>query len=318
MTERLVILSDLHLGRTEVGSRGGTRTVERLDGVLEEGSHVLLNGDTAEFQEPDSRGRAADELGSLLGLAERRGVRLVVHAGNHDPDVSHHRFARLAAGTVLVTHGDAFHPTVAPWSPRADAMRAAWQAELAGQPVHVRNTIEGQLRAARAAGRAEHHARLHGVRKRSLLVHPWTALQIAWYWHQFPRLAAQFAQRHLPETSIVIAGHSHRPGMFIVSRDRPRPTIVLNTGAFSRPHAPHAVVVEGSTLTLVALRPDRARPSRGFVFGRAPKGQLALQAPWDVPSTGLSAAGMPAFASLDGSVRPSASDAKAAAASTAS
>lgn len=286
-----------------------------FDALVGEGMQVCLNGDTAELQEPESREVALGELAELRALAERRGATLFMHAGNHDPDVTDAHYGRFAGGLGLVTHGDVFHPSIAPWSPRAAMIRQAWIEEVARTPIPERNTLDGQFRAAKAASRAERRIVTRGLRMTSLLLQPMTAFSILWYWRQYPRLAAGFAHRHLPATRIVVAGHSHRPGIKRITRDLPNPLIVINTGAFSQPHAPHAVFLKDRTLSFHRLRRDTARPGRPFVPAKEATGTVELQVPWHEPS--IDGRGSPAFASFDGSARPSASAMPAAASSNA-
>jgi hypothetical protein len=313
VSAELLILSDLHLGRPVRGRHGVALRAADFDALIGEGMQVCLNGDTAELQEPESRDIALAELDALHGLAGRRGATLLMHAGNHDPDVTDAHYGRFAGGVGLVTHGDVFHPSIAPWSPRAEQIRRAWAEEVAETPIPERNTLAGQFRAVKAASRAERRIVTRGLRMTSLLLQPTTVFSILWYWRQYPRLAAGFAHRHLPATRIVVAGHSHRPGIKRITRDLPNPLIVINTGAFSQPHAPHAVFLKDRTLTFHRLRRDTARPGRPFVRVPDPVGTVELQVPWHEPS--IDGRGSPAFASFDGSVRPSASAMPAAASS---
>ncbi|MFM8785793.1 MAG: hypothetical protein ACKOFI_11780, partial [Phycisphaerales bacterium] len=50
--------------------------------------------------------------------------------GNHDPGTGE-LHAWRAEGAVLVTHGHAFHPAIAPWVPHAGFLASAFRAHLA-------------------------------------------------------------------------------------------------------------------------------------------------------------------------------------------
>lgn len=292
MTARLVILSDLHLGRYD-----GVRDARELESLVEPGAQLVLNGDTAEFQDPRVRDAAARAYDELTEIARSRSATLITLAGNHDPEISDARTLLAADGTVLVTHGDAFHPSVAPWSTRASAMRRAWEDSIAARPPQDRETLEAIFDAARAAGLAERDGHAHNTTRRTLIAHPRAIATIVGYWWNFARLASAFADRHFPTATIVIAGHSHHPG---VQRFGHR--TVVNTGSFARPCSPHAAVIEGDRLTLVPIRRRRTSRGRRYELADAPRASVALQAPLTLPI----AVGNPARSSRDGNARPSA------------
>ncbi len=298
MTTRLVILSDLHLGRPD-----GVQDAAQLEPLVEDGGHLVLNGDTVEQNDSRYRARAVDALGALLELAVARGTRLTLLAGNHDPAISADRALLVAGGSVLITHGDAFHPAVAPWSVRARAMRSAWDETLASFPPERRGTLEATFAAAKSAGEAERDAPGGSTTPGRLVFRPRAAATIVSFWWRFPALAAAFAERFAPTASIIIAGHSHRPGVRITGKGERRRTVV-NTGSFARPHAPHAAIVADRTLSFVRIVPRSSsdRRTATFTLSKTPIATIALQAPVDAPS----ACGIPALSSLDASGRPSA------------
>lgn len=292
MGQRIIILSDLHLGRPD-----GVHSVEELDGLIAPGATIVLNGDTAELHDPEYQSRAEDEYGRLQEIAAMRGAMLRIIAGNHDPFLSRERLLELAEGSVVVTHGDAFHPSIAPWSESAKVMREAWDRSMSAQPEARRTSLTAIFEAARDAAVAEWLATGHGVRHSTMqtfAMHPFRAATVAWYWTRFPSMAAGFAMRHVPEAAVIVVGHSHRAGMW--SRGG---RTVFNTGAFTWPGRPHAVVVEEvGDRAKAGLWPivDRfGRSACRYALGEAPVGTVMLPHGTSVP----------ALSSLDGSERPS-------------
>lgn len=293
MDDRIIILSDLHLGRPD-----GVHSVEELDALVTPGATIVLNGDTAELHDPHFQSRAEDEYARLQEIAATRGALLRVLAGNHDPFLSRERLLELADGCVIVTHGDSFHPSIAPWSESASVMREAWERSMAAQPAERRESLDARFEAARDAAVAEWLASGNGVRHstlRKFLLHPWRGAAVAWYWARYPSMAANFALRYAPEAAVVVIGHSHRAGMW-----RRAGRTIMNTGAFTWPGKPHAVIVEPvGDAAKVSLWPivDRyGGAACRYALGDAPVGSVMLPRGTSVP----------ALSNLEASARPSA------------
>jgi len=253
MPDRVAILSDTHLGRRRWCAPAAAALRPLWQGM----THLVVNGDCAEVHHPLHRERAANEVLRLHDLCRADGVALVLLSGNHDPDLSALRHLRLADDRVFVTHGDAIHRAVAPWSPNAGAMRAVREAALADETTTPRDRLEAVLDASRRAARTE-WALLEAESARSslrgMLLRPWSLVQVAWYWHVFPRLASRFADEHAGNAQVFIFGHTHRRGIW---RDASR--TIINTGCFGFPGRPFLTVVEGDRVIVhdVAWRRDR-------------------------------------------------------------
>jgi len=301
MRPRTLILSDLHLGRPEA-----MRYARGVLPLLEPGTTLILNGDIAEFHRPDCQEDAEIEYRRLLDLAGERDVQCIALAGNHDPFVSELRLLELAGGRVLVTHGDAFHPSVAPWSEAAGSMRIAFERVMAKLPPADRGTHEAALIAAREAAIAEWRHFGDGARNSTvlrMLFRPLLAVEVVRYWRDFPRLAVEFARKRSEDFRVVVTGHSHRAGVSVHDG-----VTVLNTGAFSFPGRPHAAILDGDRIELHAIE----RTGRGIasLYRLSPRGPVWSQA---LPAI----AGTPARSSLDGSGRPSEACTSSAAATSA-
>jgi len=266
MRDGTVILSDLHLGRP-----GGARSAESLRPLWSEAGHLVLNGDVAEIHHPRHRAAAARETLWLLERCEADGVDVTILSGNHDPFISDHRHLDLAGGQVLVTHGDVFHPAVAPWSPKARRMRDVNDEALSALHPETRHTLEARLAASQLAGHAEwadmEHQSAHS-NLASMLLRPWSFAQVIAYWRAFPALAAAFARDHRPRATFVVTGHTHRAGAWTLDG-----RTVLNTGAFGRFLRPHGVIIASDS---IQLRPIVLRSGRyAFADNRVMQAALA-------------------------------------------
>ncbi|MFK7960180.1 MAG: metallophosphoesterase [Phycisphaerales bacterium] len=268
MAERILILSDLHLGRP-----GPERGPASLAPLWSDVDRVVLNGDTAEVHHPDHWSTAARSVLALMDRCDADEVELTVLSGNHDPYISDLRHLRLAGGSVLVTHGDAMHPAVAPWSPAAGRMRAAHREAVAAMPTEVRDRLTARLAASQHAAFAEWRddAAIAREARRStivqMLLRPWSVFQVMHYWAIFPRRAAEFAAAHDPDAQWVVTGHTHWPGVW-----RTGDRTIINTGSFSTPCRPRAVVVDGPALRFHELV---------FRAGTWRLGRIARS--WDLP-----------------------------------
>ena len=232
----ILVLSDTHLGR----GRGGALSVQALRPLWQSCDRLVLNGDAVEIQDPRHWAGAARALMQLREWTERDGVDLVVLSGNHDPHVSDRRHLLEAGGSILITHGDALHPAVAPWSHAAPQMQAMHERLSAEHGDGL--CLDTVLQIARRASSVEWDAAHVSQRHSSLLdmaCRPWAAMKVLRYWRRFPALAARFAARFAPESRFVITGHSHRQGIWPVGE-----RTVINTGSFGFPGRPRGVIID--------------------------------------------------------------------------
>ncbi|MBX3373974.1 MAG: metallophosphoesterase family protein [Phycisphaeraceae bacterium] len=268
----IVILSDLHLG----ARRGSAGTAADLAPLLDRAATLVINGDLAEVHHPRHRAAAARETLALFDLCYARNIELRLLSGNHDPFLSDHRFLLLRDGQVLVTHGDAFHPAIAPWSPAAPRMRRTHDAALARLTPAERGDLETRLAISQHAAYAEwsasedHAPGAEGGRPLlALLRRPWLALHVLAAWHRNPRLADAFADRFAPQARFVIVGHTHRPHCAQVGG-----RWIINTGAFGFPGRPFAAVLDDTELHFVRL----VRRAAGWTMAAHPARAWTLDA----------------------------------------
>ncbi|MEM7576278.1 MAG: metallophosphoesterase family protein [Planctomycetota bacterium] len=260
--DNAIIVSDLHLAHPAVRSSKRLRA-EHLRPLWQGVERLVVAGDMAELQINDSRAEAAREVAELQRLCEADDVELVAISGNHDAYLTDRRHLELCGQRVLVTHGDALHPAIAPWARGASAMRDAVlggirrvlrdrglpedpeRLTLAERLDIVQHVAHGQFVAQEADG-------AHGVSE--VLMRPDRVALMAWYWRNQPDLAAAFLEALAPQAEVLIFGHSHRPGVW----QRGGRTI-LNTGSFALPARPRAVRVEGDRLQMYRV----VRPGGG-------------------------------------------------------
>ena len=242
---RTLIISDLHLGRP-----GGAGRAAAFETLLADFDRVIVNGDIAELHHAAYQADAELELAIFRDICLTRGIKLDLIAGNHDPFVSDVRALSLADGALYVTHGDAFHPAVAPWSPFAAQMRKAYDEALATMSDGLAEDA-ARFKASREASIAEWKVMGQGAHVStigSMALHPGRVLTVLRYWSRYPSLAAEWAVRYAPQAGTVIVGHSHRAFYRAIGGRH-----VVNTGSYGFPGRPHAVVVEGTTVRMHAL-----------------------------------------------------------------
>jgi len=270
MAGRILVLSDLHLGRPHCAAR----SADALRPLWDDVDHLVINGDVAEVHHPNHWTTAARQTLRLFDLCETDGVELTLLSGNHDPFITDLRHLHLAGGVVFVTHGDVLHPAVSPWSPASARIRAVHEAALAALKPEERDTLQARLSATQHAAYAEWanlkqltdealHSTLFGM-----LIRPWALVKVIAYWRTFPRLAAHFVARHAPSARFIVLGHTHRSGVWFID-DR----VIINTGSFGFPGTPRAVIVENRTLSVRRIH------CHGGVYRLAPRPQHVFQLP---------------------------------------
>lgn len=240
-----LILSDLHLGRP-----GGATRADAFEALVSDFDRVIVNGDIAELHHVKYQADAELELARFRDICVSRGIRLDLIAGNHDPFVSDIRAITLADGAIYITHGDAFHPAVAPWSPFAASMRQSFEVALAENLKRLPEDV-ARFSAAREASIAEWRVMGSGAHVStigSMALRPGRALAVLRYWSGYPRMAADWVAKHAPTAGTVIVGHSHRAFVRRVGGRH-----VANTGSYGFPGRPHAVVIEGNTVRVHAI-----------------------------------------------------------------
>lgn len=297
-TSSTLILSDLHLGRPGHGAGSADAVRPLWQGC----SHLILNGDIAEIHHPVHRAGAAREMFTLIEYCDQDGVDVMLLSGNHDPFISDHRALELADGEIFITHGDVFHPAVAPWSPNAQHIRRA--NDLANRVLQpeIACNLERRLRASQHASAAEWEEmdRQAGHSTvASLLLRPWAVVQVLLYWHRFPKIVARFADEHNLAATYIITGHTHREGTWNVGE-----RVIINTGSFGFPGHPRAVLIKERVLSVFAIEMnDKPGSTSHYQLAQEPQDSFPLSR---AQAASPAAAHPPATPTRDDTGRPTA------------
>lgn len=241
MPHQTLIISDTHLGKPNAATADALRPI--WQGIDE----LVINGDAAEVQVPWLRGAAVRQLDRLEQLTRQDGVRLTLISGNHDAYLTDRRCMQLAHGRILIMHGDALHPAVAPWTRSAKLLAQRTEHEIANA---MADDLATRLDITQHIGHSEFLkeyvlSSLGESTARRILARPIEVPQVLWYWRREPQLACAFMQRYAPKAKVLIVGHSHRRAHW--QRDG---RTIINTGAFMFPGKPQCVIHSGDTISV--------------------------------------------------------------------
>ena len=266
--QRIVILSDMHLGRPGCGAR----CAEALRPLWAGASELVINGDLAEINDATHRVESARQVMKLIDICEADRVHLCLLSGNHDPFLSDRRYLRLFGGEVFVTHGDILHPAISPWTEHARRLKQLHENALASLEPDAQQEFAARMGAAQFASQIKWDEFVNQpeptyswLRRKSNMA--MKVARVLWYWRTLPRRAGDFAQRYTPQSRFFIFGHIHRAGIWPING-----RIIINTGAYEFPSKPRGVVIEHGYLTVwpIVLKDDV------FNFGPRPIGRYPL------------------------------------------
>lgn len=225
------ILSDLHLGNRASQVTSPSSVAPLFEGM----ATVILNGDTFDIRHPQSAPIPPQPECPFETLAEEAGCQLIKIAGNHDPDCSPIYHLDLMDGRILVTHGDVLYPEIAPWSRFAAQFRAMIETELAELGHPESHTLEHLLETNKKVAREIlNQPNFYFPTNEGFFRHllrylwpPFRVFRILDCWRRLPGCAVELAERHRPEATALIMGHTHFPGIW-----QRRGRTVINTGSF--------------------------------------------------------------------------------------
>ena len=276
---RVVILSDTHL--SDPGKGAGSPAALRP--LWRGATRVIFNGDTAETGDPRKREASDQAVAELQALCEADGVRFTMVAGNHDPYITDTHFVRLRGGEVFVTHGDALHFAIAPWAESAKHLKKHHREVVREHNGEVSGDVDAKLLAAKQASARQWWEEAYKRKRPGPVEGLWgkgvLALRVLWYWRTEPKRAMDFAERYAPACRFFVFGHLHRAGVWTDAGDRDgRERTIINTGAYSTPRWPRAVVISGQTLEVFSVKYDR---KRGHGLAETPRASFTLKHPPD-------------------------------------
>lgn len=241
------ILSDIHYG--DRASR--VAQLAQLRPLTAAVRELVFNGDTLDTRRgprPDHTAICQAEVQAFAAS----GPAVTMLSGNHDPDFVSQHVLELAAGRIVVTHGDIFFDEIVPWGRDAQVIRTRIAAMVAANPHRGRVTLDERFAIWRrvAASIPQRHQSERNRLKYAVqfaadtVWPPLRILRILRAWKAAPMLAARFAREHWPGAEFVVLGHTHRPGVW----QPPGGPVIINTGSFCPPIGGLAVDVANTAL----------------------------------------------------------------------
>jgi UDP-2,3-diacylglucosamine pyrophosphatase LpxH len=241
MTPPILVLSDLHLGHPATR----LKSAAMLEPLLTYAQTAIFNGDSGELINVERRALVYQRLAELSEVCRRNHVEPVFIAGNHDPVISTAHHWDLFEGKVLVTHGDALHPTIAPWSREAAGLARERRRLLAGaaEPESLAELLLLAKRCALVAARYDAGLPPGWAARVELLSRfvrkPWRAAITLRYWARVNDYCRRLQHRHRPNARLMLIGHTHRAGVWRLGN-----FTLVNTGGFQPLARPLAVILD--------------------------------------------------------------------------
>lgn len=256
------ILSDIHYGDRASRVDRLVQLRPLLDGV----SALVLNGDTLDTRAGPAPAHTAECRAAVIDFFPRLVPSTTFLTGNHDADFSPHHHVDLAGGSVFVIHGDIFFDDLVPWSRDAPLIARRIAEELRALPAEFHDHLDRRLAILRrvAASIPQRHQSERNRLKFALhyiadtVWPPLRTLRVIRAWRLAPLRAAELARRHRPAARFVLAGHTHRPGIW----QSPSGICVINTGSFCPPLGGYAVDLTEDRLIVrrIDVRAGEFRP----------------------------------------------------------
>ena len=230
MNEPVRVFSDLHLGHKV--SRIGQ--VSALRPLIAGAGTVVFNGDTWQELARPFYDRSKEMLAELKSLCREEGAKTVFLAGNHDPGWPGPGWVALAEGKIVITHGDAVLFDGSPWK-REILVAGRRVLELWDEHPGAEQDAGQRMRLAREIARelcsVEYPlGRTFLQRTWDAIRPPRRALKMIEAWRTQGTASARFCERYFPDAEILLIGHFHRVGCWVINGRR-----ILNTGSFTTP-----------------------------------------------------------------------------------
>jgi predicted phosphodiesterase len=261
MNEPVRILSDLHLGH----KISRIDEVQSLRPLIAGAGTVIFNGDTWQELARPFLERSTAMLAELQTLCREEGVDPIFLSGNHDPGWPGPGWVELAAGRIVITHGDALLFDGSPWK-REILVNGERVMELWGEHPRADSDVEERLRVARKIARelcsVEHPT------GRSLLERAWDAvipprraLRMLEGWFTQAKTGGEFCEAYFPNAEILVIGHFHREGTWL--RDGRR---IINTGSFMAPGRAHWIEWQDGFLSRGLIDESGSQCQKGAIL----------------------------------------------------
>jgi predicted phosphodiesterase len=225
------ILSDIHFGDRASRVHRLAQLRPLLDGVL--------NGDTLDTRPGPLPAHTAECRAAVADFFPREVAAATFLSGNHDADFTPQHHLDLAAGSVFTIHGDIFFDDIVPWGADAALIRQRIAEGVRNLPTELRHDLDQRLAVFRRVAASipqRHQSERHGLKyvlryMADTMWPPWRIVRVLRAWQVTPARAAELARRHRPAAKFVVAGHTHRPGVW----PTPGGITLINTGSFCPP-----------------------------------------------------------------------------------
>lgn len=280
MSAQLRIISDIHYG----DRASSVHRLEQLAPLATDTTRLICNGDTTDTRPERDPDAVNQRRAELADFAQNCSSPVQFLTGNHDPDISDLHHLDLAAGDVLLTHGDILYHNIVPWgrdAALADKLVQHFQDELTSSTPNFTDLLIAHRRAARDIPQ-RHQAEKHGLKYIAGFVSdtlwpPSRLLRILKAWREFPHRGRKLLLTHRPEAQFLICGHTHRPGIW----RSPHGQICINTGSFCPPSGQLMIDLEEDRLLVRKVRRQQRDYYPGKIIAQFP---LTLREPCDTPS----------------------------------
>jgi len=240
---KTLILSDIHFCR----NHASVRCARKFRPLWKGCTALVLNGDTVEAHDSRTASLSSKETESLLSMAEQDGLQATLICGNHDPAISDTDYLWFCNERVLVFHGHAGFPQIAPWSWRAKYVEQARRR-------YIRDSGDGfeeQLLAVKKASLDAVNGKFREFRPTPLhmisLAIP-ASIKVFSSWLSFPTLISNWAEAYAPTASFIVTGHTHHAGIW-----KRKNRTIINTGCYGFPSHPRAVYIEKDVLSVYKI-----------------------------------------------------------------
>ena len=246
---KTLILSDIHFCESRLSSTSAQRFQKLFDGI----NTLILNGDTTEEHSQCSFEASKKQTDELLAMASEHGVQTTIICGNHDPIISELDHVWLCNKSVLVFHGHAAFPEIAPWSWRSKYILKARESYIRENGDGFNEQLAAVRKASHEAASGTYRGQRPSLPHMCLLGMP-AIFHVLSSWLKFPSLVAEWVEKYAPSAKFIVTGHTHHAGIW-----KRKGRVIINTGCYGFPSHPRAVILDDESIIV-----HRLKLSNGF------------------------------------------------------
>lgn len=268
MTERIRIVSDLHLGH----KASLIEDLQALRPLAEGVDHLIFNGDTLELKYGDLQAdyyNAEEQKARFDEEVASWGIDVTVITGNHDPAISEIHSASVCDGLVFVTHGDGLFRDIAPWSSNVKNLRLCSahidenETGTTAEALHLYLSKHKQATLDAHKLDGNYNPTMWG--KLKIFLHqtwpPSTPFRILKCWQEMPGRAISLASRFALTPRFIVVGHTHNPGIW-----RRGDQVVVNLGSYFPWPGARCIDIDDQTFSVRMIKKGKNRIEIGRVI----------------------------------------------------